>query len=111
MAKRGVEVIHPDQLHNAPPEPDAFGIAGWPIDGLGRLGELVGLALILLGGIGRIVGWRLALVLVTALGKRAARGKQQEQCGDGEMAQNRDLSLKHPTHEFPDCIALTAAQP
>ena len=111
MAKGGVEVIDPDQLHHPPPEPDAFGIAGRAVDGLRRFNELVGLALIFLGGIGRIVGGRLALVLVAALGERAACGKQQDQSGDGEMAQNRDLSLKHATHEFPDCIALTAARP
>ena len=107
MAKRGIEVVDPDQLHHPPPEPDAFGISGRAVDGLGRFNELVGLALIFLGRIGCcIVGGRLALVLVAALGKCAARGKQQDQSGDGEMAQNRDLSLKHPTHEFPDCILL-----
>jgi hypothetical protein len=104
MAKRRIEVIDPDQLHHPPPEPDAFGIAGWAVDGLRRFNELVGLALIFLGRIGCIVGGRFALVLVAALGKRAACGKQQDQSGDGEMAQNRDLSLKHATHEFPDCI-------
>ena len=111
MAERGVEIVHPDQLHDAPPEPDAFGIPGRAVDGLGRFGKLVGLALIFLRGIGRIIGWRLSLVLVTALGECGACGEQQQQNGDGEMAQTGDLSLKHATHEFPDCIALTAAQP
>lgn len=110
MAKGGVEIVDPDQLHHASPEPDAFGISGWAVDGLRRLDELVGLALIFLGRIGRTIGGRLALVL-TALGKNLTRGKQQDQSGDREMAQYPDLSLKHPTHTFPEFIALTAAQP
>jgi hypothetical protein len=110
MAKCGIEVINIDQLHHTPPEPDAFGISSGAVDGLRRLDELVDLALVFLGCIGRTVGGRLALIL-TALSKDRSRGKQQDQSGDGEMAQYRYLSLKHATHVIPECIALTAAQP
>src|SRR4029079_4757309 len=64
MAKGGIEVIPPHQPDHAPAEPNAFGIAGRAVDGLGGFRKLVSAALVLggvLGGIGRL-GCRLALV-------------------------------------------------
>ena len=59
VAKRGVEIVEPHQAHHAAAEPDAFGVSGRPVDGLRRLDEFIGLALIVLGrvgGLGRIGG-------------------------------------------------------
>ncbi len=71
------------------------------------LDEFVGLALVVLGGIGGTGRGRLArLVLragIAALGEGAADTDQEGKRGNGEMAQNRTLKLKHPsTHKFPD---------
>ena len=42
---------------------------------------------------------------VAALGKRAAETDQEGKPGDGEVAQDRILKLKHPsTHKFPDLL-------
>ena len=54
VAKGGVEVVEPHQAHHAAAEPDAFGISGRAVDGLRGFDEFVGLALIVLGGVG---GW------------------------------------------------------
>jgi len=106
VAEGGVEVVDKDQLHDASPKPDAFGISGGTVDGLRRFDKLVGLVLVFLGGIGRIVGRGLALILGAALGKGAPDAEDHDKSGDGEMAQYRYPSLKHPTHEFPDCTVL-----
>ena len=59
MAEGGIEVVSPHQADHAPAEPDAFGVSGRPVDGLRRLDEFVGLALVVLAGVGGIGGWRL----------------------------------------------------
>jgi len=110
MTKRSVEIVAPHQNHHAAAEPDAFGVSGRTINGLRRFDEFVGFALIILGcigGSGRICRCRFArLVLgakVAALRDRAADPDQKCKPGDGEMAQNHILKLKHPsTHKFPD---------
>ena len=109
VAKRGVDIVEKHQAHHAAAEPDAFGVAGRPVDGLGGFGEFIDLALIFLGGVRRLraIGGRLALVLrlgIAALGEGASNTDQQDKPGDGEVAQNLVLKLKHTaTHEFPDC--------
>ena len=60
MAERGIEVVPPHQADHAAAEPDAFGVSGRAVDGLRRLDEFVGLALVVLAGVGGIGGWRLA---------------------------------------------------
>jgi hypothetical protein len=120
MAKSSVEVVKPHQPHDTAAEPDAFGIAGRTIEGLRRFDEFVGLALIVLGGIGglaRIAGFcRLFRGMgIAALGKRAPGterpSKSGNKSGNGEMAQNRILKLKHPsTHKFPDVLAARGAR-
>ena len=60
VAEGGIEVVAPHQAHHAAAEPDAFGVSGRAVDGLGRLDEFVGLALVVLGGVGGIGGRRLA---------------------------------------------------
>jgi hypothetical protein len=113
VTKRGVEIVEPHQAHHATAKPDAFRISGWAIDGLRRFDEFVGLALIVLGCVGRggriCRRWFAGLVLrpsVAALGKRASNTDQQCQGGDGQLAQNRKFELKHPsTHKFPEFVA------
>ena len=108
VAKRGVEVIQPHQADNATAEPDAFGVAGRAIDHLCRLDELVGLALVILVGLGRIGGrWLAGLVGGrgggAALGYGAANPDQEREAGYGEVTQHRMFEFKHPsTHTFPD---------
>jgi len=118
VAKGGVEIVEPHQPHHATAKPDAFRVSGRAIDGLGRFDEFVGLALIVLGRIGRwgrICRRRLARLIlgakVAALGDRSSDTDQECKPGDGEVTQDRILKLKHPsTHRFPDFF-LPAASP
>src|SRR6185312_3605240 len=76
----GIEVIPPHQADHASAEPDAFGVAAGAVNGLGRLDEFVGLALVVLAGFGGIGGRLLGLILGirgSALGERATRSDQQ----------------------------------
>jgi hypothetical protein len=109
----GVEVVTPHQTHNAAAEPDAFRVPGRAIEDLLRLDEFIGLALIILGRVGRIGSRRLGGLIwggVAALGERASDPDQQRKPGNGEVAQNRILELKHTsTHKFPDCFLPAAS--
>ena len=106
MAEGSIEVVPPHQADYAAAEPDAFRVSGRAVDGLLGLDEFVGLALIVLGGVGRIGGGSFALVLrglVAALGERAANPDQEGQARDGEMARKRNSWTRHPsTHTFPN---------
>jgi hypothetical protein len=115
VTERGVEVIEPHQAHDAAAQPDAFGIARRAVEGLGGFDEFVGLALIVLGRIGRrgtaVSGFGLLILGMglAALGKSASGAdrpcKSGNKSGNGKMAQNRILKLKHPsTHRFPDVL-------
>ena len=107
VAEGGIEVVPPHQAHHAAAEPDAFRVSGRAVDGLRRLDEFVGLALI-------VLGWRRPALAAgalpadpggggAALGERASRSDQEGQAGSGEVAQNRNSWIKHPsTHTFPD---------
>ena len=117
MAERGIEIVQPHQAHHAAAEPDAFGITGRAVDGLRGLDEFVGLALIVLGGIGgrsRISRGLAVLVLgvgVAALGGSTAQPDQEGKTGDSEVTQDRILKQRHPsTHKFPDLL-LAAVSP
>src|SRR5262245_51137066 len=107
MAEGGVEVVPPHQADYAPAKPNAFGVAGRAADGLRRLDELVGLALIVLVDVG-VGGRRLAGLILgrrgPALGKGAAGSDQEGDArGSREMAQPGKFWIKHPcTHPFPD---------
>jgi len=111
VPERGIEVVQPHQPDHAAAEPDAFGVSGRAINGLRRLDELVGLALVVLVDVGGIGGWRLGGLILrrrgAALGERPARSDQEGQARhetrNGEVAQNRNSRIKHPsTHTFPD---------
>ena len=115
VAERGVEVVAPHQNYHPAAEPNAFGVSGRAVNGLRRFHEFVGLALIVLGGIGGGSGicrfGRLILgAKVAALGDRASDPDQKCKPGDGEVAQNRIFKLKHPTtHKFPDLFSSEAS--
>lgn len=86
MAESGIEVVAPHQPDHAAAEPDAFRIAGRAVDGLGRLDELVGLALAFLGGVcrGRLRG----LVLgpeIAALRDGGTNSDEKGQSGYGDV--------------------------
>ena len=102
MAKGGIEIIDPHQADDTTSQPDAFRVSGRTVDRLGGLDEFGGLALAILGRVGRGIGGGLAGGII-ALGEGAAQSEQKEQAGECEGAHNRHLSLNHPsTHEFPD---------
>ncbi len=113
VPERGIEVVPPHQADHAAAEPDAFGIAGRAVDGRLCLDELVGLALVVLGGVGGIGGGGFTLILgrLAALGEYRTRSDQkrsnqkrsnQNFAGSGEVTHNRLSWIKHPTHTFPD---------
>ena len=91
VAKSRVEVVTPHQADDPPAEPDTFGVAGWPIDGLGRFREFIGPALVLLGGISGTRGRFGGLIGVCgcpALGERGANAQHQRQSGNNDIVQN-----------------------
>jgi hypothetical protein len=105
MPKSSVEVVARHQDHHPAAKPDAFRVAGRTVDSLRGLDEFVSLALVVLGGIGRGFTGLVLDVRVAALGKRAAEPDQEGKPGNGEVAQNRSLKLKHTsTHKFPDLL-------
>src|SRR5450759_785254 len=53
MPEGGIEVVKPHQTHHATAKPDAFRVSGRAVNDLRRLVEFVGLALIILGQVGR----------------------------------------------------------
>ena len=104
VPESGVEVVPPHQGDDAATEPDAFRVAGRPVDRLLGFDEFVGFPLIILGTV-RSGGGSLTLILrgrVAALGK-SSRAEQEGKRGNGEVTQDHMLNLKHPsTHTFPD---------
>ena len=90
MAERRVQIVAPHQNHDAATEPNAFLVPGGAIDRLRCLDEFIGLALAVLGDVGRgggsCRGGFAGLILgakVTALGDRASNADQQrESAGD-----------------------------
>ena len=101
----GIEIVMRNQNDGTAAEPDAFGVAGRAVDGLGGLGEFVGLALVILGGLrGGAAAWPAVVGMVfPALGEGTAARWQQDGNGNSKMPQKPELGLKHPpTHKFPD---------
>jgi hypothetical protein len=113
VTKRGVEIIAPHQADHTAAEPDAFRVPGGAVDRLRSFHEFVGLALIVLrrvvwlsGICGRFAGL-IRGARIAALGDGASDSDQQYKPGDGEVAQNRILKLKHTsTHKNPDYSCL-----
>ena len=91
MAEGGVHVVPPQQPDHPAAEPDAFRVAGRAADQAGGFGELVDLALGVLGGIGRLGRRRLVAGLgIAALGEgRAGRKHRHRRKQDGEAENAR----------------------
>ena len=104
MAKGGVHIVPPHQTDHPPAEPDAFRVAGRAGHQTGRLGELVDLALGVLGRICRLGGRRLVGALgVAALGDGSANAHKQGQGRNGDALKNCNSKPgTNPTHEIPD---------
>ena len=107
VAKGGIEVIDPHQPNHAAAEPDTFGVAGWAIDNLCGLGELVGLALVVLCRVGGVWSSGLARLIlgmgVAALGEGVSETEQNNKRGNREMAQDCVFGMEHAsTHGFPE---------
>jgi hypothetical protein len=107
VAKGGIKVIDPHQPNHAAAKPDAFGVTSWTVNSLGGFGELVGLALVVLGRVGGV--WRPGLARlilgmgVAALGEGVSETEQNNERGNREMAQDYVFDLEHlSTHKFPE---------
>lgn len=104
----GVEISAKEEPNAPFPEPDAFGVAGRPVNGLCGLSVFVCLALVLITVLGSI-GWcgcgGLALVRTAALGSGSADTKEDREGGGGKVPQNCISKLKPLTHEFPNSLA------
>jgi hypothetical protein len=108
VTEGGIEIVEPHQPDHAPAEPDAFRISRRPVDRLRSLGEFIRLVLIVFLGVCGIL-LRFGLLIrgmgIAALGGRVSNTNQEGKSGDGEMAENRILKLKHPsTHKFPNSL-------
>ena len=98
MAKRGIEVVAPHQDHDPASEPDAFRVSGRAVDGLRCFNEFIGLALTVLGGVGRggricrglallVLGAKVAALRQGTLRQGGASDTDQEcEPGNGEVA-------------------------
>ena len=86
VAEGGVHVIPPHESDHSAAEPDAFRVAGRPVNQAAGFGELVDLALGVFGGIGRLGGgWLVAALIVAGLGERRQGGKHRSRRNkDGE---------------------------
>src|SRR6185437_3045759 len=105
VAKSRVEIVAPHQPHDAPSEPNTFGVAGRTVDCLCGFGEFVCSALVILGRVGCRGSRFPGLVLSCrspALGSSAGDTDDDCQARDDEVTQHRRSEPKHPmTHEFP----------
>ena len=99
VPERGVEVVAPHQANHAAAEPDAFRVSTRAVDGLGRLDEFVGLALVVLGGVGGIGGRRLA-GLIPGSGCRSGQTRQPIRSG-GPGRQRRSAAKPQLLDQAP----------
>lgn len=105
MAEGRIEVVAPHQPDHPPSQPDAFGIAGGAVDGLGRLDELVGLALAFLGCVSgsRLLRGCVLSPEVAALSDCGSDPDKQSEGRNGYSLKNRNSKPgTNPKHEIPD---------
>jgi hypothetical protein len=109
VTKSGIEIVTPHQSNDATAEPNAFGIASWAVDGLGRFGELVGSALIVasgIGGAGSCFGGLIGGCGCSTLGQCGANTEDQCQPGNDQITQSRNMPVKYSLmHEFPNSVS------
>ena len=116
MTECGVEIVEPHQPDHPSTKPNTFRISGWTVKDLGCLDEFVGLALAVLGGVGRISGTccrrLLRLILgakIAALGNGGSDTDQEREAGDSKATQKRIPEPKQqPTHKVPDLLSVRA---
>src|SRR5206468_7722167 len=77
MAEGGVHVVPPHQSNHPAAKPDAFRVAGRPINQLAGFGKFVDLALGIFGGIGRLSGGWLVTALVVAVLGGGGQGRKR----------------------------------
>jgi len=110
VAECGIEIISKDEPNDPTPDPDAFAVAGWPVNDLCGLGVFVRLALVLppvfrsicrrcCGGLALVLG-----VQIPTLGSGAADAEQDRERGGGKVPQNRISKLKPSTHKFTNSL-------
>jgi len=105
VTERRVEVVAPHQPDHPPSKPDTFRVSGRTVNRLGRLDELVGLALAFLGcvGRGRLFGGRVLGPEVTALSDCSPDPDKQSKGRNGDSLKNRNSKPgTYPKHEIPD---------
>jgi hypothetical protein len=105
MPESSIEVIKPHQAHDTAAEPDAFRVACGTVDGLGGFGELVGLALAVLGDIRsrRRLGRLVLGARISALREGASKpDKKGEARRRGALKECRTKPVKNATHEVPN---------
>lgn len=105
MTEGCIEVVAPHQPDYPPSKPDAFRVSGGAVDCLGRLDELVRLALAFLGCVGRsrLLGGRVLGPEVTALSDCGPDADKQSKGRNGDSLKNRNSKPgTYPKHEIPD---------
>ena len=103
VPERGVEIVAPHQADHAAAEPDAFGVSGRAVDGLGRLDEFVGLALVVLAtSAGLAAGGLPGLILGRGCrsGRTRRRSDQEGQAGSGESGAKPQLLDQAPVDAY-----------
>ena len=104
MAECGIEVVAPHQADHAPAEPDAFRVSCGAVDRLRGFHELIGLALAILGCIGRsLLGGCVLGPEITALSDGGPDSEKQSKSRNGNPLKNGNSKPgTNPTHEIPD---------
>jgi len=78
MTESGIEVVKPHQAYDTAAKPDAFRVTSRTVDGLSGFGELIGLALAVLGDVRGCRLLRLVLSSrISALGNRASNPNEK----------------------------------
>ena len=106
VTKSGIEIVPEHQADRPLAKPNALGIAGRPVDGLGRLGEFIDLVL----GVLRCVrtGWRSRFVLIgrpeiAALSGGQSSPKQGDERKRGDTLEDSGRKTPdHSKHEVPE---------
>ena len=105
VTERRIEVVAPHQPDHPPSKPDAFRVSRGAIDRLGRLDELVSLALAFLCYVrgSRLFGGCVLGSKVTALSDCGPDPDKQSKGRNGDSLKNRNSKPgTNPKHEIPD---------
>ena len=107
VAESGIEIVAPHQADHPAAEPDAFGVAGRAIDGLGGLGKFVGLALVVLGGSAALAARLAGLSWVAGVPLWASappiRSRQGRERRNGAKPQNNSSTRRRINSPICSC--------